>query len=824
MSRIFLSHSSGNNAEAIALRDWLIGHGWDDLFLDLDPERGLKAGERWQDALKQAAERCELVIFLVSPEWAASKWCLAEFLLAKSLNKRVFGVIVEPTPFSDLPTEMTAEWQLVDLTAGKRDHKVTVRPPPGDKTETVAFAEAGLERLRIGLMQAGLDARYFAWPPENDPDRAPYRGLEPLEAEDAGIFFGREGPTILGLDLLRGLREAAPPRLVVILGASGAGKSSFLRAGLLPRLARESQHFVPLPVIRPERAVINGEAGLIASLETALKDAKHPRTRADIRKAVEAGPERVASLLRDLVKASTAHGGDGAKSGKAPAIVLAIDQSEELFHAEGAEEARTFLDLLGKLAAGDNPALIILFTIRSDSYERLQTAKTLEGLRQHTLSLPPMPKGAYAEVIKGPAHRLDGTKRALKIEEALVDALLADIEEGGAKDALPLLAFTLERLYREAGGDGDLKLSEYEELGRVKGSIEAAVERALKAADNDPKIPRDREARLTLLRRGLIPWLAGIDPDTGAPRRRIARRSEIPEESAPLIDLLVEQRLLATDIAKDTGEVTIEPVHEALLRQWGLLQGWLDEDLGALTTLEGVKRAALDWAANAYAPDWLNHAGTRLEEAEQFARREDLAGDLSADAREYLKQCREQEEARQRERLERLEAEREEQERRVRDAEALAAANKRTARRTSIGLLAALVLVALAGWQWWQAGIAAEEAKAQRDRAEQALNLATKTANGLIFDLAQKFRDVSGVPASLIEDILDRVRKLQDDLISGGETRSDLRRSQASALLETVNTLLALGDTGRCARGGGAITVDPAGPLTIRSREYRLAA
>ena len=172
MARIFLSHSSGNNAEAIALHEWLISHGWDDLFLDLDPGHGLKAGERWQEALKQAAERCELVIFLVSPEWAASKWCMAEFLLAKNLNKRVFGVIVEPTPFSDIPTEMTAEWQLVDLTAGKRDHKVTVKPPPGDKTAKVEFARDGLERLRIGLMQAGLDARYFAWPPKHDPDRA----------------------------------------------------------------------------------------------------------------------------------------------------------------------------------------------------------------------------------------------------------------------------------------------------------------------------------------------------------------------------------------------------------------------------------------------------------------------------------------------------------------------------------------------------------------------------------------------------------------------------------------------------------------------------
>ncbi len=228
-----------------------------------------------------------------------------------------------------------------------------------------------------------------------------------------------------------------------------------------------------------------------------------------------------------------------------------------------------------------------------------------------------------------------------------------------------MLAFTLERLYREEGGDGDLKLADYEELGRVKGSIEAAVEHALTAADADPKIPRDRDARLALLRRGLIPWLAGIDPDSGSPRRRIARRSEIPTESTPLIDLLVEQHLLATDRRKISKEgeppeyeVTIEPVHEALLRQWGLLQGWLTEDLAALSTLEGVKRAARDWAANAYAPDWLNHAGTRLEEAEQFAGREDLAGDLSADARNYLKGCREQEETKRRERLARLEAER----------------------------------------------------------------------------------------------------------------------------------------------------------------------
>jgi hypothetical protein len=147
---------------------------------------------------------------------------------------------------------------------------------------------------------------------------------------------------------------------------------------------------------------------------------------------------------------------------------------------------------------------------------------------QQTLSLTPMPRGAYQAVIEGPAARLKHGDRALVIEPALTQALLSDIEDGAGRDALPLLAFTLERLYLEYGGRGRLTLRDYDALGRIKGSIEAAAERAFRAADNDSSIPRDREARLALLRRGLIPWLAGIDPDTRSARRRVARISEIP--------------------------------------------------------------------------------------------------------------------------------------------------------------------------------------------------------------------------------------------------------------------------------------------------------
>lgn len=641
MSRIFLSHSSANNAEAVALRDWLAGNGWkDEIFLDLDPQRGIAAGERWERSLNEAASRCEVVLFLVSKSWLASLWCRKELNLAHHLNKRLFGVLVEDLVVGELPEDLTGTWQIVRLAAG-RDHIVLRAVLPITHEEVhVAFSAEGLVRLKHGLEEAGLDPKYFAWPPSSDPGRSPYRGLLPLEAEDAGIFFGRDASIIEALDQLRGLRVSAPPRLLAILGASGAGKSSFLRAGLFPRLTRDDRNFLPLPIIRPGRAAISGEAGLLAALEGALAQAKIAVPRAELRTVIGAGAAKLKPLLQSLTAKATPASPDSGFRPKPPTLLLSIDQGEELFLAEAQHEADPFLVLLRDLVNTDDPAIIVVFTIRSDHYERLQLAPELQGVRQHILSLPPLPKGSYAEVIKGPARRLRDTSRELDIEEGLVDAVLADIEAGGAKDALPLLAFTLERLYGEYHAGGHLRRAHYEKLGRVKGSIEAAVERAFKVADADPAIPRDHLARLNLLRRGLIPWLAGIDPDTGAPRRRVARLSEIPIEARPLIQHLVEQRLLATDVSNDTGEKTIEPAHEALLRQWGLLQGWLTEDAGLLAVLEGIKRASRDWSANAKIAAWLAHTTDRLAAAERLSGRPDLAAHLEPTDREYLAACR----------------------------------------------------------------------------------------------------------------------------------------------------------------------------------------
>ena len=89
--RIFISPSSVNNAAALAVAKWLADNGWDDYFLDVAPRRGLAPGERWQEALKAAADRCEAVLFLISPAWRDSSYCRTEFQLAKLLGKTIFG-------------------------------------------------------------------------------------------------------------------------------------------------------------------------------------------------------------------------------------------------------------------------------------------------------------------------------------------------------------------------------------------------------------------------------------------------------------------------------------------------------------------------------------------------------------------------------------------------------------------------------------------------------------------------------------------------------------------------------------------------------------
>jgi WD40 repeat protein len=687
LAKLFLSHSSKDNFEALALAQWLTAEGFVDLFLDIDPERGIAAGERWERKLTEESDRCEAVIFLVSQHWLASAWCLRELSLAQKLTKQIFVVLIDDIKIESLPKDLTRTFQTVNLAAGD-DHKPhRVKYPVTGEEAHVTFSEGGLKRLKTGLKKAGLDPSHFDWPPKSEPHRAPWQGLKSLSTDDAGIFFGRDAPIIDALDMLRGLSDAGKDKLFVILGASGAGKSSFLRAGLWPRLARDDARYVTLPIIRPAQGVLSSDEGLVSALAAAQGIGK-ALNRADIRKAIDQG--RMAEMLMEMAGGRT--------------LVFAIDQAEELFQATGREESGLFLNLVAEIAAADAPRAIFIFTIRSDAYEPLQTAPQLEGLKPKLFPLPPLPQGALSTVIEGPVERLNRAGRKLVIEPALTQKLLADLAAGGGKDTLPLLSFTLERLYTDYGADGDLKLSEYEEFGGLSGAIDTAVKGAFAKAAEDPRVPKDPEAQRSLLRRALIPWLAGIDPETQSPRRMVARRSDIPEECRPLVDHFITARLLTTDKNETTGEETIEPAHEALLRQWGLLKGWLAEDFGKLATLESVKRAARDWDANAKDATWLNHRGARLLDAEALHTREDLAAKLDTRDRAYLAEARAAETA--------------EQQRK-----------DHATRRLRITALAACVLAVLAGMAaWWgleQAARAEKERERAAFEAEQATNAKT---------------------------------------------------------------------------------------------------
>ncbi len=675
MSRLFISHSSANNDKAVEVRDWLAKNGWDDVFLDLDPERGIVAGQRWKEALQKAAYRCEVVLALVSKEWLASGWCKSEIDAARLIGKKVIAALVGVDK-SAVPVDLTDE-QFVDLTGDPQAYR----------------------RLKEGLKRAGLDPTTFPFP----ADRRPYPGFAYLEEQDAAIFFGRDAQIVRGLDEMRRLARAGVARMLVVLGASGSGKSSFLRAGLWPRLKRDDLAWLPLPIVRPERAAISGKYGLAEALYEAVSDPRFsdgvrqrglPRSRADVQDFIEKtddGLEKLFVALRDI-----AHAGFSGADAAPPAILLAIDQGEELFNEEGSDEDKRFIDILTKTLAADPRAMAIL-VMRSDAFPLVQSDPALAALPKDTFTLDMMLEGSFRAVIEGPAALLDPP---LAIDPQLTDALLEDIS---GQDALPLLAFTLAHLYDNTRVDNAVTLAGYDRIGRVKGVIDETVALAFAEAAARGEAPKDDKAQLALARCAFIPHLAQVN-SAGQFLRRVAARDDIPAEARALIDRFADQRLLIKDRRKD-AEV-VEVAHEALLRQPPFSE-WLAEDREFLMWRERLSQARAAFEANergllagrelAIARGYLQARAEReIEPADQKFIRDSIADDDKRRASEAEQEAKRQSDQR------------------------IAAARRRTSQVAMAGLVVALLVAAAAIWQYFQAVHARKDALAQRDLATAA--------------------------------------------------------------------------------------------------------
>ena len=660
MTAIFISHSSADNAAAAEMKAWLGAQGHTSLFLDFDPEAGIKGGSGWEQTLYQQLRQCQAVIALLTPSWLASKWCFAELVQARERGKAIFPVKVQPCEAGGVFGDI----QHIDLTAEP---------------------EEGYRRLRIGLLERGLDPQdVFHW----DPKRPPYPGLLAFQEQDAAIFFGRGEEILKTLETLDALRrqgrEAA--RFALLLGASGSGKSSLARAGVIPRLKKKPAEWLPLPPFRPQQEPLDE---LAVALAVAFEAHGRPRDwsalRSELHAAAQnpAGAQAFLKLVRDLLIA--------ARQTEAT-VLLTIDQAEELFGYSSPEAATRFLRLLRAALEAADRQLMAVATLRSDFLGEFQNHPVLQDseyphhFRYRAVPVDPMPLRNFPAIIQGPA-RLAG----LQLDDGLVEAIVQDT---GTRDALPLLAFTLRRLYERYGGDGHLSVDEYESLGRLEGAIREEAQRVIAEADPNPE-------ELEALHAAFVPSMVRINAEGGYARRR-ASFDDLPRRALPLLRRFVDARLLVTDRDPQCRE-TIEVAHEALLRTWPLLGGWLAEDQDKLRLLESLQRSAEDWDQGRRRDDLLNHRNDRLKDAEALLADPRFAMPQASVERAYLDACSAAQQAREA-------AEKEEQERRIRDAERIAeeqkkaaAAQKKIARRTQIGLGAVLLVAGLTVWQYFEA-------------------------------------------------------------------------------------------------------------------------
>jgi WD40 repeat protein len=724
--RIFISHKSEDSRAAVALKQWLAEQRpelADEIFLDIDPNTGLELGWEWKEQLVLRNSLCEWLICLVSPGWIASRECLMEYHFADRSGKRILIVQLEELTEDDWVEgghpkgDFTSAWQRCDLFAAGDQTAIEVgaRPPVLVAGPPVKFNTAALYQIRRAIEGTGIGPDNFRWPPSDDPKRAPYRGWEPFEDIDAGVFYGRDGAIASGVARLRGMRFPSPERfaspervagpepegvaapqpdvvegpesirgpesMFVVLGPSGSGKSSFLRAGLVPRLKRDDRNFLVLGVMRAGHA-LTGDSGFVAAVDHARRALRMPSPTLDeIEEACLRGDaDQLVVWLRDLRAAAArrldhpgtapdGQRGPDSSQNSAPTLVLPLDQAEEVFPADpttqGARFVKLAADLLGRINATD-VGLIVAATIRTDRYAMMQTDPALRGIGTVLFNeLKPMPREEFNDVITGPARRATEGGDPLTIDVDLRQQLIADAQ---GPDTLPLLALTLDRLYQRYAKGGKFTLSQYTRMGGMRQIVNKEIEQIL------PVDPQQRETALAQLRSAFIPGLVTINPDNNQPMRRAAPASLLPESAMPLIDALVERRLLVRDRDEGKDQVVVEVALESLFAHWAELKSWLDEQREDIKTADDIKRSAAGWETAHRNPDWLL-TRTRLEDAELLSNTTQFAKDL-AGARGFLAASRQAENERlaaeEQHRQEKLAAEEQQRQEQVRHAEEVA--------------------------------------------------------------------------------------------------------------------------------------------------------
>jgi len=478
---------------------------------------------------------------------------------------------------------------------------------------------------------------------------SPFRGLRAFEAEHAPIFFGRTEATGEIIDALETKAEAGAP-FVLVTGPSGSGKSSVVKAGVVPTLTRpgviENVGLWRRGRMRPSDAPSDLLAGLARALlaEEALPQIEDLGFDAnELAELLREAPAQASGPIERALEATAESFAEekGLPEPPAARCLLVLDQMEELFTLGDAtdEERAAFVAALQALA--ESGQVWIVATMRSDFFPRCTELPALMDLKTGAghYDLEPPSFAALGYMIRGPV-RAAGLQferdpdRELGLDEVLHEAAAE------APEALPLLEFTLEELYRRRTEDDVLTFDAYEELGGLTGAIAERAESVF--GDLDP----DVQAAFNDVMRGLVTIEPGENESATSRRADMTELTDTPEKEA-LTDALVDARLLVTG-RTDAGAAVVSVAHEALLREWPRLRDWIERNRAFLRTRARVQERASRWDAEGRPDDLLLPTGQPLAEGRGLLEeREDALGDT---LRTYIERSIERAEQQQRRR------------------------------------------------------------------------------------------------------------------------------------------------------------------------------
>jgi hypothetical protein len=417
---------------------------------------------------------------------------------------------------------------------------------------------------------------------------SPYKGLRAFETADRDLFFGRASVV---KELMRAVETRA---LVPVVGASGVGKSSVVHAGLLPRLDEQDKGW-GFVTLRPRPTLMLALASGLAR----LSGLPVPVPAADL----EAWQERLSRLglsgAAELAGASSRH----------ERVLMIVDQFEEVLAQDREEIMRQLAEL------PDDGALTVVLTLREDSFGTFFVQHEVFGerLRRSAVALRGMDRNELDEVVRIPA-----ALRGVRISDALAEELKgAVLDHPGA---LPLLEFALDQMWRTLEpGQQVLSFDAYEEIGRLDGAL---------AAHADSVVNGLNDAEQRIVRNLFVNHLTSpVQPDV----RQLLRRSDCTPGEWQIIIQLADQRLL-TISRDDDGNQTAEVVHEALLRAWERLRGWLDAEWPFRSWRQFLRNEMNLWTETRDSKALLT--GTLLATSERWLT--ERAADLNLDERYFI--------------------------------------------------------------------------------------------------------------------------------------------------------------------------------------------